>query len=106
MVLPNHPDGDYYFRIESDDAQGQMATSLTKHFSYFIVPPYILGDVNESGTITSADIISLVNHVFKGGPPPLPVWEAGDVNQSGTITSADIIFLVNYVFKGGPPPGA
>ena len=28
------------------------------------------GDVNCSGSVTSADIIYLVNYVFKGGPPP------------------------------------
>ncbi len=62
------------------------------------------GDTNDNGVITSADIIHLVNHVFKGGPPPLPLPQAGDVNCSGTLTSADIIGLVNYVFKGGAPP--
>jgi len=64
------------------------------------------GDVDTSGSVTSADIIYLVNHVFKGGPEPLPVAESGDVNCSGTITSADIIYLVGYVFKGGPEPCA
>jgi len=64
------------------------------------------GDVNANGSITSADIIYLVNHVFKGGPAPLPVPESGDVNCSGTLTSADIIYLVNHVFKGGPAPCA
>jgi hypothetical protein len=62
------------------------------------------GDVNETGTINSADIIYLVNHVFKGGPPPTCSPTAGDVNCSGTTNSADVIFLVNFVFKGGPPP--
>jgi hypothetical protein len=62
------------------------------------------GDVNNNGSTTSADIIYLVNYVFKGGPDPLPAISEGDVNCSGTITSADVIFLVNYVFKGGPEP--
>lgn len=62
------------------------------------------GDVNQSGTITSADIIYLVNYVFKGGPAPLPSPIEGDVTCNGTVSSADIISLVNYVFKGGPPP--
>ncbi len=105
VILPDYPDGEYYFRVESEDAQGQVSTSLTKYFSYFTGPQYMLGDVNESGAITSADIVVLVNYVFKGGPAPIPVWEAGDVNLTGAITSADIIFLVNYVFKGGPAPG-
>ena len=62
------------------------------------------GDVNSSGTLTSADIIYLVNFVFKSGADPLPCEAAGDVNCSGTITSADIIYLVNYVFKSGAAP--
>ena len=62
------------------------------------------GDVNQSGTITSADIIYTVNYVFKGGPSPLPSATEGDVNCDDIVTSADIIYLVNYVFKGGPPP--
>jgi hypothetical protein len=64
------------------------------------------GDVNNNSFITSADIIYLVNYVFKGGPAPLPVVESGDVNCNSVISSADIIYLVNYVFKGGPAPCA
>jgi len=62
------------------------------------------GDVNISNTITSADIITLVNFVFKGGVAPKPCTANGDVNCSGTVTSADIITLVNFVFKGGNAP--
>jgi len=62
------------------------------------------GDVNTNGSITSADIIYLVNYVFKGGALPMPCIPSGDVNCSGTVTSADIIYLVNYVFKGGTLP--
>lgn len=65
---------------------------------------FLCGDVNADGVHTSADVIQLVNHLFKGGPPPLPVPSAGDVNRSGSLTSADVISLVNYVFKSGTPP--
>jgi hypothetical protein len=67
-------------------------------------PITLTGDVNVSGTITSADIIGLVNFVFKGGTAPKPCTAAGDVNCNGAVTSSDIIVLVNFVFKGGPPP--
>jgi hypothetical protein len=61
------------------------------------------GDVNADFKTTSADIIYLVNHIFKGGPPPtVPLH--GDVNCDGLTTSADIIVLVNYVFKSGGAP--
>ena len=62
------------------------------------------GDVNLSGTITSADIIYIVNYNFLVGPEPLPCRAAGDVNCDGRVSSADIIFLVNYVFKSRIPP--
>ena len=61
------------------------------------------GDANFDRTITSADIIYLVNHVFKGGPEPV-LWNLGDVNCDGRIASADIITLVNFALKSGPPP--
>lgn len=64
----------------------------------------LTGDVNLTGTLTSADIIYLVNFVFKGGPTPNPCEAAGDVGCNGTVTSADIIYMVNHVFKGGPAP--
>jgi len=67
-------------------------------------PIIVDGDVNESGNITSADIIFLVNFVFKSGPTPLPCAAAGDVNCNGSVNSSDIISMVNHVFKGGPQP--
>ncbi len=62
------------------------------------------GDVNEDCKVTSADVIYLVNYVFKSGPPPTPLAVLGNINCAGDVTSADIIWLVNYIFKGGPPP--
>ncbi|EQB63248.1 MAG: blue (type 1) copper protein [candidate division Zixibacteria bacterium RBG-1] len=62
------------------------------------------GDANGNGTINLADIIYLVNFVFKGGPIPNPLC-VGDANNSGGNPNlADIIFLVNFVFKGGLAP--
>jgi hypothetical protein len=67
-------------------------------------PIAMTGDVNVSGTLTSADIIYMVNFVFKGGPDPLPCSATADVNCSGSVTSADVIYMVNHVFKGGIAP--
>jgi hypothetical protein len=67
-------------------------------------PIVLTGDVNLSSSITSADVIVLVNFIFKGGAPPQPCPAAGDVNCNGSLTSADVIMLVNFVFKSGPAP--
>jgi len=67
-------------------------------------PVELTGDVNVDAVVTSADIIYLVNYVFKGGSMPQPCEAGGDVNCDASVTSADIIYLVGFVFKGGPAP--
>ncbi len=62
------------------------------------------GDVDTSGTLTSADIIGLVNYVFKGGVAPRPCPASGDANCDQVVTSADVIRMVNFIFKSGTPP--
>jgi hypothetical protein len=64
----------------------------------------VSGNANGVIPVTSADIIHLVNYVFKSGAPPMPCEATGDVDCSGTVTSSDIISLVNFVFKSGAPP--
>ena len=68
--------------------------------------PVMMGDVNEDGTINSADLIYMVNYIFKSGPDPLPMRTVGDANCTGGLGGSDIISLVNYIFKGGQPPCA
>jgi hypothetical protein len=62
------------------------------------------GDLNNTNSVTSSDIITLVNYVFKAGPTPSPCAANGDVNCNGGVTSSDVITLVNFVFKAGPRP--
>jgi hypothetical protein len=65
-----------------------------------------MGDVNQDDVLTSADLIYLINYMFKSGPDPLPERSIADVNCSGGLGGSDIIYLVNYVFKGGAAPCA
>lgn len=66
-------------------------------------PAILHGDVNLDGQISVADIVYLVNYLFKGGlAPQLSI--VADVNRDGSLTVADVIYLINYLFKGGPAP--
>lgn len=64
----------------------------------------LTGDVNLTGTVTAADLVAVVNYVFKAGPAPAPCPAAADVTCDGVVTGGDIVFLVNYIFKAGPAP--
>ena len=61
------------------------------------------GDCNGDGKVDLADIICMVNHVFKGALRPSPLCR-GDANADTKVNLTDIVYLVNYIFKGGPPP--
>lgn len=61
------------------------------------------GDVNCDAKATVADVVYLINYLFKGGPAPNPYW-SGDANCNGKVNVADVVYLINYLFKGGPPP--
>ena len=66
--------------------------------------PTVLGDVNQNGQVTAADIILFINCIFLCGPGPFDILEIGDVNCDGVATVSDVIHIVNYVFKGVPLP--
>ena len=86
----------------SNDAGGTNA-GRAYVFSCQVEEPYVCGDVNADDVINSADVVYLINYLFKGGPAPNPSC-AGDVNCDDVVNSADVVYLINYLFKGGPPP--
>jgi hypothetical protein len=64
------------------------------------------GDVNVpggDGVVDIADVVFLLNYLFKGGDPPEPLIE-GDTSCDGIVDLSDVIILLNYLFKGGPVP--
>lgn len=63
-----------------------------------------LGDVKADGVIDLADLVYLLNYLFKNGLAPVPLW-TGDTNGDDLVELADVVYLLNYLFKGGPPPG-
>ncbi|MGB2980862.1 MAG: NosD domain-containing protein [Candidatus Zixiibacteriota bacterium] len=67
-------------------------------------PWNLRGDANGDGVIDVGDVVCVVNYLYRGGDPPVPV-EAGDANCDGVVDVGDVVYLVNYLYRGGPPPG-
>jgi hypothetical protein len=86
---------------------GQSAQSISypNNYDYATIKyfQFLCGDVNGDGKVTVSDVIYLINYLFKGGPPPVPL-KAGDVNCDGKETVSDVVYKINYLFKGGPKP--
>ncbi|MCX6833167.1 MAG: cohesin domain-containing protein [candidate division Zixibacteria bacterium] len=61
------------------------------------------GDVDGSGNINIADVVYMVNYIFKHGPPPQDA-SGGDVDCDLSVTIADVVYFINYIFRGGPQP--
>jgi parallel beta-helix repeat protein len=71
---------------------------------YYPTCPILYGDANADGAVDPADVVYLINYLFRNGSPPDPI-EAGDANCDGVVDPADVVYLINYLFRNGPPPG-
>jgi len=63
----------------------------------------VCGDANGDSEVSIADVVYLVNYLFRSGPEPDPLWVA-DCNQNGSADIVDAIYLTDYLFKSGPSP--
>ena len=88
----------YWWKVKAEDNHGLSVESAVAKFKV-----YWPGDVNLSGTVTSADLIEIVNYVFKGGTLLTPEC-AADYNVDGAVNAVDLISAVNYLFKGFREP--
>ncbi|MGB7061567.1 MAG: C25 family cysteine peptidase [Candidatus Zixiibacteriota bacterium] len=62
------------------------------------------GDVTGDEVIDLADVVFLINYLFRGGTAPDPM-RLGDPNADCVVDLGDLVFLLNYLYKGGQPPG-
>lgn len=60
---------------------------------------YIPGDVNDDGSITTLDVVS-IRRYLAGGYGTKIIEEAADVNGDGSITTTDIILIRRYIAGG------
>jgi hypothetical protein len=101
------PSGDVGFS-PSPSTLGTMHVTATKH-NYLPyqdqvdVRDYLVGDASGDGIVNVADIVYLVNYLYRSGVEPNPP-EAGDATCDDVVDVADIVYLVNYLYRGGPEP--
>ncbi len=88
----------YYWKVTAYDL---YCSTWSEEIWSFYVENY--GDANGDGAVGAADVIFLINYLFRNGPPPNPL-ASGDENGDCEVNPADAVYLLNYLFRGGPPP--
>jgi len=97
--------GTVEFTVYVEDGIGANSQQI---FSFYVGVEYICGDADNDGIGPNvADLIYLVDFIFKAGPPP-QILEAGNVDgiiNSGLLVDVgDLTYLVAYIFAGGDAP--
>ena len=62
------------------------------------VKSYLLGDANNSGTVTVTDVVVTSQFILEQNPQPF-IFEAADVNADGTITVTDVSRIAYMVLN-------
>lgn len=57
---------------------------------------YKMGDANNSGDITVADVVTTARYILNYNPEPF-VFEAADMNSDGKITITDVVKIANLI---------
>ena len=63
----------------------------------------LCGDVNLNGTVNILDLVSLINYMYRGSPPP-PALNNGNMDGCTGVTVRDLTVLASYIFRSGPVP--
>ncbi|NIN01888.1 MAG: hypothetical protein GTO24_28445, partial [candidate division Zixibacteria bacterium] len=94
----------------STTAEGILHLTATKHNSRpyqgwmdVVYAPFIYGDANGDSLITAADVVFLINYLFRGDSAPFP-YQAGDADCDGMVETGDVVYLLNYLYREGPVP--
>ncbi len=68
-----------------------------------LFPTYVFGDATGDGVVDVADVVFLINYLYRGDEAPNP-YGRGDVNRDCQIAVGDLVYTLNYLYKSGDAP--
>ncbi len=98
-IATNADTGVWFSLFSAIDVCGKADSGLVT----ILVGPTFCGDLTQDTLIDVADVIYLINYLFRGGIVPEPTCR-GDVNCSGDADIGDVVYLINYLYKSGTAP--
>jgi len=97
----NNPIVYYGFSIDSIVEQDSKEKLILNSIDWIEESNTLCGDMVKDNSINVADIVFLVDALFRGGPDPYPLWTANVDGLEG-INIADAVYLINYLWRAGP----
>ena len=106
VVVPDDAEGDYTLSLKNNALTTTEYEELrcAETTSTLNVLPYIVGDANNSGTVTVTDVVLAARYVL-GFDTDEFVFGAADMNGDGQITVTDVVLIASLVHnpQGGAP---
>jgi hypothetical protein len=96
--IPNTVNSGWWLRI-CDSEYHYLCDYSNDDFSIITCFP---GDANGDQVADGADLVFLINYLFKWGDPPDPMAN-GDVNADCVVSPPDLVYFINYLFRDGEP---
>jgi hypothetical protein len=94
------PRGSYFWRVAAVNECGAQSPYQEPPFSFYV---FAAGDATNDGIVNIADVVHVVNYLYKQGEEPNPV-QSGDATCDGIVDLADVVWLIGYLYKSGPAP--
>lgn len=91
---------DFIVGAPHSDPNGLSDAGSVYVFDLNLPCPYAKGDMNNSGDLSPADVVLILNCVFLGSG--ICDLCFADVNCSGNLSPADVVIELNAVFQGEP----
>ncbi len=89
--------GDYIADFYALDSNHAYAVGNSGYV--YIYSPTLIGDLNLDWSLSSADVVLMLNYTFLGIPASVPPADM-DFNNDCLATSADVVLLLNRIFLG------
>lgn len=101
VKTPDDGDGDYTIMLKNTlltttDHEELNAPDASCTVTVY---PYIMGDANNSGTVTVTDIVVTARYILNYHPEPF-VFGAADMNSDNNISVTDIVMIAQMIMDG------
>ena len=93
----------FFLTGELSDPTGGYLVPYRPHFGDLTVLLSVPGDASSDSLVDVADVVFLLNYLYKGGDEPC-VMEAADPNADCQVDLGDVVYLLGFLYREGAPP--